>query len=112
MQNLQSQPITRVKTLLLLSILKQPDATVSQHTIAIHQEQLDARCTLLDVGSHRTSNSSMPASFKPAGVFASINTAVPAPAVPSLLRRICTSAAIRFALICSVRTTFVSHDSV
>src|SRR6185503_18154700 len=102
----------RVKALLLFPFVKQPDASISQHTIAIHQEQLDACGTFLNVSIHLTSKSSIPESFKPAGVRAISSTAVPEPTVPSLLARICTSAAIRFALSCSVRTTFVSHASV
>src|SRR5215213_3629062 len=113
MPQVDPESIARVKSLLLFPVFKQPDAPISQHTVTIHQEQLDARGTFLDFrGVHRTSKSSIPESFQPAGVRASISTAVPEPTVPSLLARICTSAAIRFALSCSVRTTFVSHASV
>src|SRR6185369_8929571 len=100
MQQDDPESVARVKSLLLLAVLKQPDAPVSQHTITIHQEQLDARGAFMDVSVHRTSKSSIPESFKPDGVRASINTAVPVPTVPSLLARICTSAAMRFALSC------------
>src|SRR6185369_17579631 len=87
-------------------------APVSQHSITIHQEQLDACSTFLKFGGHRTSKSSIPESFQPDGVRASISTAVPEPTVPSFLALICTSAAIRFGLICSVRITLVSQSSV
>src|SRR5947209_1473020 len=36
-----------VEALLLLAILQQPQASVSEHAIAIHQEQLDAGCAPL-----------------------------------------------------------------
>src|ERR671926_171258 len=111
-QKIDSEPVAGVKTFLLFPVFEEPDAAVSQHTVAIHQEQLDACGALFDFRVHRTSKSSMPDSFQPEGVRASISTAVPLPTVPSLLARICTSAAIRFALSCSVRMTFVSHASV
>src|SRR5436190_12054740 len=62
--------------------------------------------------THRTSNNSMSDNFKPTGVRAISNTAVPDPDAPSFLTLIVTSAAIRFALSCSVRTTLVSQASV
>src|SRR2546429_8577180 len=36
-----------VEALLLLAILQQPQAAISEHAIAIHQEQLDAGCAPL-----------------------------------------------------------------
>src|ERR1051326_824902 len=62
--------------------------------------------------NHFTSNNSILDNFKPAGVRAIINTAVPDPVALSFFKLICTSAAIKFAFTCSVRTTFVSHVSV
>src|SRR5687768_1094161 len=113
MQEIDSESIARVKTFLLFAVFKYPDTSISQHTVAIHQQQFDSRSTLLNLCSvHRTSKSSIPESFRPDGVRASIRTAVPCPIVPSLFARICTSAAIKLALSCSVRTTFVSQASV
>src|SRR5215217_3507004 len=112
MPQIDSESIARVKTFLLFAVFKHPNAAVSQHAITIHQKQLDPRRTLFNCSSHRTSKSSMAESFQPDGVRASSNTAVPVPTVPSLLARICTSAAMRFALSCSVRTTLVSQASV
>src|SRR5687767_6178755 len=113
MQQIDSESVARVKTFLLFAVLKYPDAAVGQHAVAIHQQQLDSRSTLLNLCSvHRTSKSSIPESFHPEGVRASINTAGPSPIVPSLFARICTSAAIKLALSCSVRTTLVSQASV
>ena len=48
MQQLDSEPVARVKTLLLFAVLKQPDPPISQHTVTIHQEQLDARGSFLN----------------------------------------------------------------
>ena len=112
MQKIDSESVARVKTFLLFAVFKNPDASVSQHSITIHQEQLDSCGTFLNFRGHRTSKSSIPESFQPEGVRASIRTAVPEPTVPSFFALICTSAAIRFGLSCSVRTTFVSHASV
>jgi hypothetical protein len=95
-KKIDSESVAGVKTFLLFPIVKQPNAPVSQHSITIHQEQLDARGTFLNFRGHLTSKSSMPESFQPEGVRASINTAVPEPTVPSFFALICTSAAIRF----------------
>jgi hypothetical protein len=48
MPQFNSESIARVKSLLLFPILKQPDPSISQHTITVHQKQLDAGGLFLD----------------------------------------------------------------
>jgi hypothetical protein len=43
MPKLKTKPIVNVEALLLFTVIQQPQAAISQHAIAIHQEQLDAR---------------------------------------------------------------------
>jgi hypothetical protein len=44
MHQRNAQTVARVKGFLLIVILSQPKASISQHAIAIHQQKLDATC--------------------------------------------------------------------
>jgi hypothetical protein len=43
MKDLQPETVSRMKCLLVFVVLEYPDPPVSQHTITVHQEELDAR---------------------------------------------------------------------
>jgi hypothetical protein len=49
MKDLESETIARVKGFLIFAVFKHPNARVSQHTIAVHQEQLDPGGAQLNV---------------------------------------------------------------
>jgi hypothetical protein len=44
-QQAQTKSIVSIEGFLFFAILRQPQTSISEHAIAIHQQQLDARCT-------------------------------------------------------------------
>src|SRR5690242_19847157 len=56
MKQLEPESVACMEGFLVFAIFEYPDAPVRQHTIAVHQEQLDAGRTCLNIGrgfSHR-----------------------------------------------------------
>src|SRR5688500_3099597 len=49
MKQNNSVPVPRMKALLFVSVFKKSDSAVSEHAVTIHQEQLDARRSPLDL---------------------------------------------------------------